>query len=158
MAQKNILIGLIALVALFLLFTLTGQRGGEDMMDLDDEDVVEEMDEQRQGEDGENADIPTSADNAPEGSMHNLPVPEAVSAVKQLVATELGISTGTVIVMSAHKQDWSDGCLGLGGPAESCLFAITPGYEVTVQAQGSERVFRTNEDGTVIREDNSSSD
>lgn len=95
--------------------------------------------------------IPTSADNAPEGSIHNLPVPTAVSKVKTLVANELKISEGVVIVMSAFEKEWSDDCLGLGGPTESCLFALVPGYEITVQAEGKERVYRTNSDGSVIR-------
>lgn len=95
--------------------------------------------------------IPTSADNAPEGSIHNLPVPTAVSKVKLQVASELKISDGLVIVMSAFEKEWSDGCLGLGGPAESCLQALVSGYEVTIQAEGKTRVYRTNIDGSVIR-------
>lgn len=103
-------------------------------------------------EDVVNVETPTSADNAPEGSIHNLPVPEAVTAVKMRVASELSIDPGIVIPMSVYEKDWSDSCLGLGGPAESCLMAITPGYEITVLAQGNEKVFRTNLEGTVIRE------
>lgn len=95
--------------------------------------------------------IPTSADNAPSGSMHNLPVPDAVAAVRSLVARELGISEGVVIVMTAYEKNWSDGCLGLAGEDEMCTQAIVPGYEVTVQVQGTERVYRTNADGSVIR-------
>lgn len=107
-------------------------------------------------EDVENIEIPTSADNAPEGGIHNLPVPEAVTAVKSYVATELNIDAGSVIPMSVYEREWSDGCLGLGGPAESCIAVITPGYEITILAQGVEQVFRTNGDGTVIRKENSS--
>ena len=95
--------------------------------------------------------IPTSADNAPPGSIHNLPVPAAVSAVRSLVARELGISEGVVIVMTAYEREWSDGCLGLAGKDEFCTQAIVPGYEVTVQAQGKERVYRTNATGSAIR-------
>lgn len=95
--------------------------------------------------------IPTSADNAPPGSIHNLPVPEAVSAVRRLVARELGVGEGVVIVMSAHKKDWPDGCLGLAKKDEFCTQAIVSGYEVTVQAQGTERVYRTNADGSILR-------
>ena len=97
---------------------------------------------------------PTSADNAPEGSIHNLPVPEAVAKVRSQVAKDLGVNEGVVIVMSAYERKWSDSCLGLGGPAESCLQAITPGYEVTVAANGQEYVYRTNQDGSAIREQN----
>lgn len=95
--------------------------------------------------------IPTSADNAPPGSIHNLPVPQAVSAVKKRVAQSEGVSEGLVIVLTAYEKEWSDGCLGLGGPAESCLAAITPGYEVTVQVKGAEQKYRTNTDGSDIR-------
>lgn len=95
----------------------------------------------------------TSADNAPPGSIHNLPVPQAVAAVKTHVAQTEGVSEGQVIVLTAFEKEWSDSCLGLGGPAESCLTVITSGYEVTVQAGGSEYVYRTNEDGSQIRQE-----
>lgn len=95
--------------------------------------------------------IPTSADNAPPGSIHNLPVPEAVSAVKKYVAEKSGVSEGLVIVLTAFEKEWSDGCLGLGGPAESCIATITPGYEVTVQVSGTVEKYRTNADGSEIR-------
>jgi len=94
---------------------------------------------------------PTSADNAPPGSIHNLPVPEAVSAVRSLVARELGISEGIVIVMTAYEREWPNGCLGLAKEDEFCTEAIVPGYEVTVQAEGMERAYRTNADGSVVR-------
>ena len=96
-------------------------------------------------------DTVTSADNAPPGSIHNLPVPQAVAAVKTYAAQKSGVSEGLVIVMTAYQKDWSDGCLGLGGPAEGCLAAITPGYEVTVSIGGVEQTYRTNADGSVIR-------
>ncbi|PCI21314.1 hypothetical protein COB64_00325 [Candidatus Wolfebacteria bacterium] len=96
-------------------------------------------------------DIPTSADNAPPGAIHNLPVPEAVAAVRTLVANELGISEGVVIIMTAFEKEWPNSCLGLEGKDEFCAQVITPGYEVTVQAQGTLRAYRTNESGSIIR-------
>lgn len=95
--------------------------------------------------------IPTSADNAPQGSIHNLPVPIAVTAVKKHVAEKAGVNEGFVIVMTAYEKEWSDGCLGLGGPDEGCIAMITPGYEVTMQVKGAEQVYRTNADGSQIR-------
>lgn len=168
MNQKNALIILGVIIGLLFLVSVTGPHNGWGMWGMhnggwfgergermyeddywkneDGESMYEEM-EERMGVDN----VPTSADNAPPGSMHNLPVPEAVAAVRASVANELGASEGTVIILSAYEQEWSDSCLGLGGPAESCLFVITPGYQVTVLAQGSERVYRTNADGTLIR-------
>jgi len=96
--------------------------------------------------------IPTSADNAPPESIHNLPVPDAVSAVRTRVAADLGISEGLVIVMSAYEKEWPNACLGLASSDEMCAQVITPGFEVTVQAQGKEFVYRTNSRGTILRE------
>lgn len=94
---------------------------------------------------------PTSADGAPPGSIHNLPVPEAVAAVRKLAATLAGVAESKVTILTAFEKEWTDGCLGLGGPAESCIQAITPGYEVTVSVNGVEATYRTNDIGTSIR-------
>ena len=94
---------------------------------------------------------PNSAEGAPEGSIHNLPVPPAVAAVRAKVAAESGVATNQVLIETAFEKEWSDSCLGLGGPAESCAFVITPGWEVVATAKGETRTYRTNTDGSVIR-------
>jgi len=95
----------------------------------------------------------TSADNAPSGSIHNLPVPEAVAAVRTLVARELNVNKDMVIVMTAYEKEWLDTCLGLAATKdEMCAEIITPGYEVTVQAQNKQFVYHTNADGTILKE------
>ncbi len=99
------------------------------------------------------APTPTSADNAPEGSMHNLPVPEAVSAVRAYAAQKAGVSVGSAIVMQVEEMDWSDSCLGLGGPDEMCAMMITSGYRVTVQAGGTTKSYRTDMTAGSIREE-----
>ncbi|MCR4330793.1 MAG: hypothetical protein NUV49_02845 [Patescibacteria group bacterium] len=93
----------------------------------------------------------TSGDNAPPGSIHNLPVPKAVTTVKKHVAEKVGVSEGLVIVLTVYEKNWSDSCLGLGGPSESCLAVITPGYEITVKVRDMEQKYRTNSDGSEIR-------
>lgn len=96
---------------------------------------------------------PTSADNAPPGSIHNLPVPDAVAAVRSKIAEELEIGEGLVIIMTAYEKEWPDACLGLVGEGEFCAQVITPGYEVTAQAQGKEFKYRTDSDGDILREE-----
>ena len=97
--------------------------------------------------------VPTSADNAPPGSIHNLPVPDAVAAVRTRVAQEQGVDEGLVIIMTAYERDWSDACLGLAAQDEMCAQVITPGFEVTAQVStdGSQFSYRTNADGSVLR-------
>lgn len=94
-----------------------------------------------------------SAEGAPEGSIHNMPVPTAVQAAKDALAERLDVDVSTIVVLEAIETDWSDSCLGLGGPAESCLAAITPGYNVLLVQGGVEYRYRTNEDGTSVRID-----
>ncbi len=94
---------------------------------------------------------PNSAEGAPEGSIHNLPVPPAVAAVRAQVAAEKGMADNQVLIETAFEKEWSDSCLGLGGPAESCLQVITSGWEVVATAKGETRTYRTNADGSVIR-------
>ena len=55
-------------------------------------------------------------------------------------------------IVAAEPQDWSDSCLGLGGPAEICAAVITPGWEVTVASDLYTWIYRTNGDGTTLRQ------
>jgi len=121
--------------------------------------VMESFPEQCRTEDGQNfvRDVssdertPTSADNTPPGSIHNLPVPDAVAAVRSHVAQEFNLNEGVVILLTAFEKQWPDGCLGVASSEEMCIQVITPGYEVKVMAVGKEFVYRTNADGSVIR-------
>jgi hypothetical protein len=80
-------------------------------------------------------------------------LPVGVEAAREFLANRLGIPVGDVGVVEYEQVDWPDGCLGLGGPAELCLMAITPGYAVTLEALGEQYAFRTNLEGTAVRED-----
>ena len=68
-----------------------------------------------------------------------------------VLADELGIAPDAITVVSAAPAEFTDGCLGLGGPAESCLQAITPGWVVTLSANGQEYVTHTDVNGTQVR-------
>lgn len=94
-----------------------------------------------------------SAEGAPHGSIHNMPVPKGVGAARTQLAQDLKIGENKILIMTAYEKDWSDSCLGLGGPAESCAAVITPGYEVTMQAEGKTYVYRTNTEGTSVRKE-----
>jgi len=93
-----------------------------------------------------------SAEGAPSGSIHNMPVPAGVSAARKALAQSLKIEENKVVIMTAFPKEWSDSCFGWGGPAESCAAVVTPGYEVTMQAQGKTYVYRTDNAGTVVKE------
>lgn len=138
--MKNIAIALILLIVVIL--------GGYIIMNREPQVVVVDTDVESPDT---NNPAPNSAEGAPEGSIHNLPTPDGVRAAQALLAQNLKVETSKVLITSAFEKQWSDSCLGLGGPAESCLQVITPGYEVTMQVDGKTYIYRTNREGTVIR-------
>ncbi len=73
------------------------------------------------------------------------------AAAVAALATQLGLAESDVQVLSAEPTEFSDGCLGLGGPAESCLQAITPGWIVKLSAGGQEYEVHTDETGQQVR-------
>lgn len=77
--------------------------------------------------------------------------PPAALAAQADLAAKLGIEPVQAPIASLTPAEFSDSCLGLGGPAESCLQVITPGYIVTFQLKGMEYVYHTNEDGSILR-------
>ena len=78
-------------------------------------------------------------------------LPGAVLEAQNWLADQLGLLMEQVDMVSFEQVDWTDSCLGLGGPAESCLQAITPGYRLIVIAGKQEYEIRTDETATVIR-------
>ncbi len=76
---------------------------------------------------------------------------EAVAAVQEFLVTFLGVSLGDVQIISAEPMEFTDGCLGVGQPDESCLQAITPGYIIRVEVTGQEYVIHTDATGQQLR-------
>lgn len=76
---------------------------------------------------------------------------EAIAArVQAQVQAETGLTTGAIGQYS--RETWTDSCLGLGGPAESCLMALTDGWQVEVIDTSEQRyVYRTDLTGQSIR-------
>ena len=79
------------------------------------------------------------------------PQPEAAARVRERAAAELGLELGLVRVVSAEQTDWPDQCLGVPDPAELCAQMVTPGYRVTVEANGQQYVYHTDATGKNIR-------
>ena len=102
----------------------------------------------------EPAEPTTPEPTTPEPTVPEAALPNEVEmAVKAALATEIGDTVTTVD--SYSQQTWSDGCLGLGGPAEACLAALTEGWQVEVvdSATGDRYTYRTNGDGSAVRLD-----
>src|SRR5688572_22585432 len=78
--------------------------------------------------------------------------PEYVRAAIQVLVEAKGLGADEISVVSVEAVDWSDSCLGLGGPAESCAQVITPGYRIILEAGGEEAEFHTDATGQSVRQ------
>lgn len=93
-----------------------------------------------------------SGENAePGSSVHDLPVEPAAAVARADLAAKLGVSEKSIVIMLIENKTWSDGCLGLGGPAESCLAALVEGFRVEMEAKGKTYVYRTDATGASVR-------
>lgn len=66
-----------------------------------------------------------------------------VDLVLANAAAVSGVPQSEIKVLKVEKVDWPDGCLGCGGPAESCIQVITPGYRIVVQAGDKQIEYHT---------------
>ena len=94
----------------------------------------------------------TSGENPQPGStVHDLPVEPAAALARKDLATKLSIDEKSIVILQITETDWTDGCLGLGGPAESCLQALVPGFKVEMLAKGKTYFYRTDKTGETVR-------
>ena len=80
--------------------------------------------------------IVIACSSADDGTKPTESSPAAVEKAREALADELGVEVEEVAIESFEEVEWSDSCLGLGGPAESCLAAIHPGWQVMLSIDG----------------------
>ena len=79
--------------------------------------------------------------------------PDVALNIRNQVSEILGVPVESIQLKSIEQMEWPDGCLGLGGPDESCVQAVTPGWLLVFSANGQEYRFRADQTGTVIRQE-----
>lgn len=77
--------------------------------------------------------------------------PPAVLEARSWLADQLDVPEDEITIISSEQVDWTDSCYGLGGPAESCLAAITPGWRAEFEVAGERYEVRFDETGTIAR-------
>lgn len=77
--------------------------------------------------------------------------PEAVLQAQNWLAVQLSLPIEQIRVTDVKQVDWQDSCLGLGQANESCLQAVTPGWQIMFEVNGQTHEVRTNDTATVIR-------
>lgn len=94
----------------------------------------------------------TSGENPQPGStVHDLPVEPAATVARKDLATKLDVDEKSIVIMQITNMEWMDSCLGLGGPAESCLQSLVSGFRVEMLAQGKTYIYRTDKTGETVR-------
>jgi hypothetical protein len=61
------------------------------------------------------------------------------------------VAEAEIEVVSLEAAEFTDSCLGLGQPDESCLQAITPGFLIILSAEGQAYEVHTDETGQQVR-------
>ena len=77
----------------------------------------------------------------------------AVAAVKNELVNSLEIDESEAKIVSVEENEWPNSCLGLAGEEEMCAQVIVPGYLVTLEVDGEEYRFRTDKNGTIVRQE-----
>lgn len=74
-----------------------------------------------------------------------IPDPEVkmVQLASEQLAERLGVDIGEITLVEAVSRDWPDS--GLGCPSPDLIYAavITPGYQITLEAEGETYIYHT---------------
>ena len=89
-------------------------------------------------------------------SAQKLPTTVSDAVLKEITKTS-GLKREALKLVKAEAHTWSDGCLGLADPGMMCTQALVPGWQVTVKSKRLRWVYRTNDNGTIVKLDRSAS-
>jgi hypothetical protein len=67
------------------------------------------------------------------------------------LATQLGVKASDVTLIAAEATEWNDSSLGCPQPGQAYLQVITPGYKMTLEAQGKRYEYHTDTRRRVVR-------
>jgi len=93
----------------------------------------------------------TGETDTPQSTAETPLPPKAVLDAQQWLAQQLSVAVEQVQIVDIEQAEWSDSCLGLGRPDESCAAVITPGWRAVVEVNGRTYEVRTDETASTIR-------
>lgn len=77
--------------------------------------------------------------------------PDVAAAAKRELSDAVDVPVEDIAIVRANQVDWTDTCLELGGPDEFCGQALTPGWRVILEAEGTEYELHTDLGAEVVR-------
>jgi len=78
---------------------------------------------------------------------------QATIAAKNELASSLEVDESEVEIISVEDSEWPNSCLGLESQDEMCAQVIVPGYLVTLEVNGEEYRFRTDKEGSILKQE-----
>lgn len=81
-----------------------------------------------------------------------LPPIAVTNRVLTTAAEDLGLSQADLSWLRVNEETWTDGCLGIGSPYESCLQALVDGWQVEVVYNNQSWFYRTDATGNTVRQ------
>jgi len=93
----------------------------------------------------------SNMDEQPAATQSSIALTSAQRAAITAIFGNLDLPADKITLVSTEAVDWPDNCLGVREEGLDCAQATTPGFRITLQANGREVEYRTNEDGTYIR-------
>jgi hypothetical protein len=67
------------------------------------------------------------------------------------LAKDLGLSAADIAVIAIEETTWNDSSLGCPQPGQNYLQVITPGYTITLEAQGKRYEYHADRNRRVVR-------
>lgn len=80
--------------------------------------------------------------------------PLAATQAEIALSERLDLPREDILIADWEPVNWPDACLGLAQPDELCAQVISPGYRVTLEAQGQQYIAHTDQNGQQIRFEN----
>jgi hypothetical protein len=91
---------------------------------------------------------PTAEGNMAQPDATSQPL---VASAQQALAKDIGVPESAIKLVGLEAVDWSDSSLGCPKPGENYLQVITPGYRVTLEAQGKTYEYHTDKTTRAVR-------
>lgn len=81
------------------------------------------------------------------------PLPQAALRAQLSLASRFNLPKDSLVFLDVSAETWPDSCLGLPEEGERCAQALVNGYEISFWIDGKAYRVRTNDDGTVLRDE-----
>jgi len=92
----------------------------------------------------------TKAQDVPSQSTNQVEQDAAIARAKQTLAKTLAIEESQIEVIKSEARSWNDSSMGCGKPGTMAMQVITPGYAVTLSANGKQHSVHVSRSSAIV--------